>query len=68
MIIESAIFKDGNTFYASFDDETLCIPESQWEDGDMILFQYEGARFRGTLQQVFKDKDTFQVVNLKKIA
>jgi hypothetical protein len=68
MKIEHAIFEDGGSFYADFENEELSIPEIPWEEGDMVIFESRGSKFRGTLQNTLMGKKIFQVANLKKIA
>lgn len=68
MKIDTAVFKDGESYYVDLEDDTLSIPEIPWEEGDMILFSFGGSKFRGTLQRTLMGKNIFQLSNLKKIA
>lgn len=68
MKIDSAIYKEGDRFYVDFNDESLQIPEASWENGDSVLFQYEGIRYRGTIEEIHPRSGVFLISELKKLA
>jgi hypothetical protein len=66
------IYKDGNTFY--FDKEGYDSSDEfassgiNYEQGDMIKWNYEGSTYIGTLREVGVCKSFFEIDCVRKIA
>jgi hypothetical protein len=71
--ISNFIYKetdDSDVFYADFENyETGTVNTLEYEDGDMVLWVWEGKKYRGVLRQRGNPVDgLFELVSVKERA
>lgn len=69
--ITKFVYKEADsseTFFADFEDyETGTVNTHGYEHGDMVLFSWDGKKYRGSLRQTGLDNSDglFEIVNIK---
>jgi len=62
--IDEFLIKENDRFFVDL-EEWVDTDDTCLEDGDIIKFNYEGTRFRGTLRSSGKYEKIFELINIK---